>query len=1735
MQNVLMKSFYKLVYTLSLLFVLVLGNSTYAQFSITNSTSSLSNNFNSYNPSSLANLTSTVNSTNVLSNMSGTGWTASSSGTANYGGQTPSTTSGGYWGFGSAGSFALGGLRSGTPGNITYTVSFVNNSGTTITSITLAWDYKQHSYSNTSGWNVTGTGQLSSNTTLNGKDFAGSASGSGITTTAVSSFTLSGLSIANGQSFGLTWVTTDVTGSDNCVSIDNFSIATSATVAPPVASNGSTTGTVGTTFTTFNLSTLATNSPTSYTQTGGTLPPGLSLNTTSGAITGTPTAAGSYSINFTASNSGGTSAAATLGFTIAKGNQTITFNTLTAVVYGTSPGTLTATSSSGLAVSFSSANTTVATVSGSTISYLAVGSSNITATQAGDANWNAATAVVRTQTVTAKALTIAGLTGVSKAYDATASATATGTATLSGVVSGDAGNVTLAGTPTFTFNTAAVGTSKPITTAGYTISGSAAANYTLTQPTLTANITPLTLTLTGATANNKVYDGTTAATINAGTLSGVLPADAANVNATTGTFATANVGTNIAVTVLLTGTAAGNYTLTQPGLTADITKANQTITFGALADKYTNSSAFSLTATSSSGLTVTYTSSNTSVATVSGSIVTIVGAGSTVITASQIGNGNYFAAADVQQTQLVIDAPVTLATYMFTGSPGTLAASGVAPNVTFSNVVPNTINQNSNASNAFSGAPSSGTWGSAFSATRYIEFTITPASGFVLNAYSFDMDVFRSGAGATNYAVRSSVDGYAANLASGSVTTTQTGISTLILPSGFSNLSSLTFRIYGWGGTSTGDFRIDNISVDGNLITTCTTPTTLAFQTQPVTSNQDVLIPIAVKATCSNGVTATGLNTGSVTLTTTGCGLQQNGSSVSSVTANFVNGIATFTNITFARSVQSNINFTTTNTLGLTNITSSNFTVNAPSGTAPTTTTLVSETFEIATQWPYAVGTPSYSGSGGGGIDNVAIKTFSSNKSLCKSYTTNNSASERKSTTTVTFNNQIIPSNYEYATFSFQLASLGSGSGAGVDGGDDFKMEVSLDGGTTWSTLLTYFGNNDYLFNYSSSPTTSLAYNANAQYNDPSTKSKFSVQLPNGTSQFMFRYTATNNRSNENWAIDNILLTGTDIPVGNPNPLPIATGGTISTCPNTNNTLTVLTENTVGAVTYSWSPTTNMVPSSGNVSNPVVNPATATVYTVVVTDADGCTASTTQSIIVPTGTAGVWTGNENNDWFQCLNWADGIVPTTTTNVLIPNAVANTAIIDPLSTFAQAFAGIAYANNITINTGASLTGVYGSYLNINGNWDNNGSFNPGDGTVSFTGSGSATINGSSAQLFNNLIIDKPVQLLQDAYSGGLGSLTVNSGFDLNQHVFTVQNSINSAIVRNAGGYVYTETQNGASRLLWQLDDYAYGVNYIFPIGTSSANYTPVTFKLNSGFIGLAGVSTYHSAGATTLPTGSSSVLNVANPVNAVQRYWHLESDQPANTYNADVTFTYTATDDPSIGPGANVKFQRYNKPTDTWDLPLTTQSYNYATTRSVLVQGITKFSWWGGGNENTNPLPIQLLIFTAKPDNKQVELKWATATELNNDYFTVERSIDGISFTPIAVVQGAGNSNIQLNYQTTDIEPLNGVSYYRLKQTDYNGNYTYSQIVPVVFNESTPQLINSFINANGHLELWLGYNADASATTSVFDAHGRVLATFSSNITNGINKLSYAVNLPAAIYFTRIQVGNYIFSSPIVVP
>jgi hypothetical protein len=152
----------------------------------------------------------------------------------------------------------------------------------------------------------------------------------------------------------------------------------------------------------------------------------------------------------------------------------------------------------------------------------------------------------------------------------------------------------------------------------------------------------------------------------------------------------------------------------------------------------------------------------------------------------------------------------------------------------------------------------------------------------------------------------------------------------------------------------------------------------------------------------------------------------------------------------------------------------------------------------------------------------------------------------------------------------------------------------------------------------------------------------------------------------------------------------------------------------------------------------------------------------------------------------------------------------------------------------------------------------------------------------------------------------------------------------------------------------------------------------------------------------------------------------------------------------------------------------------------------------------SPLPIELYSFYAKCNGK-VTLTWSTESETNNDYFTLERSTNVKDWEFVANIPGARNSNMTLNYQFTDEKSLSGISYYRLRQTDFDGkNETFSP-VSVICSSSEIADINMYPNPfKGELIIKYSNLSEGIAEVKVYDMMGKMILNHSIEISTGSN-------------------------------
>ncbi|MEI8286264.1 MAG: YDG domain-containing protein, partial [Actinomycetes bacterium] len=383
-----------------------------------------------------------------------------------------------------------------------------------------------------------------------------------------------------------------------------------------------------------------------------------------------------------------------------------------------------ALSTSSLIATFANKNAGInktVTVSGASISGTDVG--NYTLTQP-----------TTTASITAKSLTISGITADDREYDATASATALLNKSSAAIVGKESGDVVTLSTSgaTASFATKTIGTNKVITITGNTISGADAANYTLTQPTTTASITAKELTITGITAGDRVYDATTSATAlldtSAAALSGIAGSDTVTLSTSgaTASFATKTIGTNKVITIAgntISGTDAGNYTLTQPTTTASITAKELTISGITTLNRAYDGTTSATSLINSNGATVVGKQGSDSVSANYASLSAVfananVGANKAITISGIVLTGT-------DSTNYTLTQPTTTAT--ITQASAGLSWSNPA-DITFGDSLNNTeLNAAASVPGTYAYTPSSGTRLNA--GTHTLSVTFTPTSG----------------------------------------------------------------------------------------------------------------------------------------------------------------------------------------------------------------------------------------------------------------------------------------------------------------------------------------------------------------------------------------------------------------------------------------------------------------------------------------------------------------------------------------------------------------------------------------------------------------------------------------------------------------------------------------------------------------------------------------------------------------------------------------------------------------------------------------------------------------------------------------------------------------------------------------------------------------------------------------------------------------------------------------------
>jgi hypothetical protein len=264
---------------------------------------------------------------------------------------------------------------------------------------------------------------------------------------------------------------------------------------------------------------------------------------------------------------------------------------------------------------------------------------------------------------------------------------------------------------------------------------------------------------------------------------------------------------------------------------------------------------------------------------------------------------------------------------------------------------------------------------------------------------------------------------------------------------------------------------------------------------------------------------------------------------------------------------------------------------------------------------------------------------------------------------------------------------------------------------------------------------------------------------------------------------------------------------------------------------------------------------------------------------------------------------------------------------------------------------------------------------------------------------------------------------------------------------------------------------------------------------------------------------------------IMRTWDIVPDDEALANSTTLKLQWDNADESANFQKADVEIFK-NKHIagvdETWTLVPGVLTRQIATNPyTVSVDGITDFSNFTGNSENFgySPLPIQLVSLDATcQGNNKTEIVWTTATETNNSFFTLETSENTNNWSVIGTVKGAGNSNHVINY--TFLHDCNGsvVKYYRLKQTDFDGKFTYSKVVKVLPCESSNTGFNVYPNPFAkEVTLFFNSETDQNVDVVVEDARGQVVFLQSYEMAKGNNrtKLNLADLMPGT-YFVFLQ-------------
>jgi hypothetical protein len=371
---------------------------------------------------------------------------------------------------------------------------------------------------------------------------------------------------------------------------------------------------------------------------------------------------------------------------------------------------------------------------------------------------------------------------------------------------------------------------------------------------------------------------------------------------------------------------------------------------------------------------------------------------------------------------------------------------------------------------------------------------------------------------------------------------------------------------------------------------------------------------------------------------------------------------------------------------------------------------------------------------------------------------------------------------------------------------------------------------------------------------------------------------------------------------------------------------------------------------------------------------------------------------------------------------------------------------------------------------------------------------------------------------------------------NKSYLVLENPAPDAIIRKSG-YVLSEGES--NRIKWNLGTHT--GTYNIPWGFENTNYLPLSFTKSAGSgNGFYEFSTYHTGwqNSQSLPGEVTNLTNgnEDNSAFVLDRFWRIEAqgytNRPALT---NVVFTYTESElnDPHNYITENgLGVQGWNNDIKSWSGLQAVANLNtdLNTLTVTSLPSDSNYNWWALVDK-ASPLPLELVSFEARKIGKAVKLNWMTTNENNCASFEIQRSTDAVNFTIIGK-ESAKNSQQNI-YNFTDNSPLTDLSYYRLKQNDIDGTFSYTSIRSIHTNGLAKINIYPNPTENNTIQVDMGEMPLGNYNFVLHDQQGRIVYSVEKNIRNEIFQIKFPAQLTPGLYLLKVRSSGYILTSKLI--